>query len=343
MRIFHIIAGGRFGGAETFFLDLVEALSHRSLCQHAFTRPFPERLARLDQSECTTTTARMGGPLDFFSKHKLTRSLQTTAPDVALSWMSRAAHLAQPGPWVNVGRLGGYYDLKYYSSCDYLICNTPNIVQHCIDHGWPSEKVDYIPNFSPSVECTPIGKASLFTPEDAPVLLVLARLEDSKGVDVALRAVQDVPGAYLWIAGTGSKDGALRSWSKSLGIDDRVRFLGWRTDREALLKSADICLVPSRQEPFGNVIVNAWTNGVPVVAAACAGPSFLIENETNGLLVPIDDSQALANAVQRLLSDRSLTERLTLGGGKLAEGPFSKNVVVDAYCGLFDRLVKPTD
>ena len=282
----------------------------------------------------------MGGLLDFFSKGKLKSTLRSETPEIVLSWMNRAAHLVQPGPWINIGRLGGYYDLKYYRGCDFLVCNTPDIAKHCIENGWPADKVDYIPNFSPVVDSPAVDKLAISTPEGAPVLLVLARLEDAKGIDVALRSLKVIPDAYLWIAGEGSKEGALKSLAKSLGVEERVRFLGWRADREALLKTADVCLVPSRHEPFGNVIVNAWANNTPVVAAASQGPSFLIKNTVNGLLFPIDDSQALANSIQQVLNDQNFADQLIDGGREQARGPFSRDTVVRAYCDLFERRLK---
>ena len=76
-----------------------------------------------------------------------------------------------------------------------------------------------------------------------------------------------------------------------------MRFLGWRTDRGALLRAADICVLPSRWEPFGTVMLEAWAAGTPLVAAASQGPAALIEDGGNGLLVPVDDVAALAAAV----------------------------------------------
>ncbi len=340
MRIFHIIAGGEYGGAETFFVDLVQALSRRGLEQHAFTRPFDLRLKQLEGAGCSVTAAGMGGPLDFLSPVKLNRALKETRPDVTLSWMSRAARLARSGPWINIGRLGGYYNLKYYKQCDHLVCNTPNIVSHCVDNGWDKDRVSFIPNFSPLVVCDPLDRKTLETPEDAPVLLILARLEESKGVDLALRALADIANAYLWIAGTGSQLTALGKMANELDVQDRVRFLGWRTDRDALLQAADICLVPSRQEPFGNVILNAWENMTPVVASKSQGPSFLIEQDVNGLLFPVDDADALTEAIRRLVQDSGLAERLTANGKEQVNGPYSLETVVDAYCRLFERVQK---
>ena len=339
MRVTHIIAGGRHGGAETFFVDLVDALARRGFDQHAFSRPYADRLTRLVAANCTFSTARMGGPLDFFSGPKFKRTLLNANPDIVFAWMSRAADLVRTGPWINIGRLGGFYDLKYYKHCDFLICNTPALVAHCIGQGWESERVAFIPNFSPRIDCAPVSKESLSTPEQAPVVLILARLEDSKGIDTALRAVANVPEAYLWIAGDGSQAGFLKKLAQSLGIQARVRFLGWRTDREALLETADVCLVPSRHEPFGNVVVNAWGNGTPVVATNAEGPSYLITDQENGLLVDVDDYHGMAVAVSRIVAEPKFAQRLAIGGESQATTDFSEDTVVDSYVDLFVRLM----
>lgn len=340
MRLLHIIAGGRHGGAEMFFQDLVRGLSKEGVDQHAITRPYPGRLSHLADSGCGYTECRLGGALDLFSARKVRRASINFEPDVVLAWMSRAAGYMPSGPWKTIGRLGGYYNLKYYRTCDHLICNTPDLVKHCVDHGWPQSRVDYIPNFSPQVDVAPIDRTSLDTPDDAFVLLVLARLEDVKGIDVALKALVSCPKAYLWIAGEGALDSNLRSLSESFGVAARVRFLGWRDDREALLGGADVCLVPSRHEPFGNVVVNAWVARTPVIAASSQGPSFLIQHEENGLLVPVDDPAAMVQAINTLEANPDLARRLVDGGQARAEQIFSEDSVVSAYLGLFEKLLQ---
>ncbi|MDE0799169.1 MAG: glycosyltransferase [Rhodospirillaceae bacterium] len=342
MRLLHTIAGGRHGGAERFFVDLVTALSDRGVEQHAITRPYPGRVHQLVQFGCGVTEVRMGGPLDFWSKSRIKHASSDFAPDINLAWMNRAARYAASGAWINIGRLGGYYDLKYYQSCDHLICNTPDLVRHCVDSGWPEGRVDYIPNFAPAPDSTPVSRGSLRTPDGAAVLLVLARLEETKAIDVAINALVHLPESFLWIAGEGSCNDALRALAEALGVADRVRFLGWRDDRENLLAAADICLVPSRHEPFGNVIVNAWVAGTPIVAAASEGPNFLIDSEANGVLVPVDDPVAMAAAVCTLLTDASFLQRQVSGGQSSIVESFSENSVVSAYIRLFEWLIERT-
>ncbi len=339
MRLLHIIAGGEHGGAERFFVDLATALSARGYQQHAVSRLYPDRSQSLIEAGCGVTVARMGGPLDMLSGWRAARAARNFGPDILLAWMNRAAALAPRGPWRMVGRLGGYYNLKYYAKCDHLICNTPDLVQHCIRNGWAEDRVDYIPNFSPRIEnVEPVQRASVATPENVPVLLILARLEESKAIDVAIAALAELPEVYLWVAGEGSCEHALKSKAMSLGVSDRVKFLGWRQDREALLAAADICLVPSRHEPFGNVVVNAWASGTPLVAAESQGPRYLITDQVNGLLVPVDNSSAMSVAVRRVLSDKDLAKTLVSGGQDAVNDRFSENVVISAYCRLFERL-----
>ena len=339
MRLLHVMAGGRVGGAERFFTDLAAALATRGVEQHAVTRAFPERLDRLNAAGCAVTRARLGGPLDLISGSNARKAAKAFRPDAVLAWMSRAARFAPPGPWPVIGRLGGYYDLKYYRRCDHLVCNTPDLVRHCIEGGWAPDRVTYIPNFSPAASGGPASRAGLDTPERATVMLVLARLVPSKGVDVAIDALSRLPpSVYLWVAGEGPEQKALAQLARDRNVTGRVRFLGWREDRDALIKAATVCVVCSREEPFGNVIVNSWSNGTPVIAAACAGPNYLIRDRDNGLIVPRDAPDALAGAVSELMSNPGFARKLADSGCHDASGTFSENTVCSSYITLFERL-----
>src|SRR3546814_1295760 len=131
-----------------------------------------------------------------------------------------------------VGRLGGYYDLKYYRHCDYLIGNTADIVDHIVSEGFSRERVVYLPNFvSPPVN-EPLSRIGFDTPLDAPLLLAMGRLHENKALDTALRALRAIPGAWLWIAGEGPEAGALGALARDEGVAERVRFLGWRDRSE---------------------------------------------------------------------------------------------------------------
>ncbi|MBP01949.1 MAG: glycosyl transferase [Rhodospirillaceae bacterium] len=340
MRITHIIAGSRYGGAEKFFTDLTTSLSGHKLHQHVITRPFPERLSCIPKDNLHVTRAKLGSSIDLLSKLKVRRSIELFVPDVIMAWMNRGAAFLPNGPWIKVGRLGGYYNLKYYSKCDHLICNTPDIVNYCIDNGWSKEKTHYIPNFSPQNSDQPVPRKTLNTPPDAATVVILARLEKSKGIDVAIQALTYLPNIFLWIAGEGSQKAELLKLAKSLKLNDRVKFLGWRADRDALLKSADICLIPSRTEPFGNVILNAWANSTPVISTATKGGCFLIKNGQNGVLAPINDPKRLSELMSKIIVNKSYAKSLVDGGVKSINTNFSEKMVTEKYINFFKKLTK---
>lgn len=335
MRILQVMAGGANGGAERFFEDLVGAMGRAGFEQSCAIRGYPRRAAVLREIGCTPLALPFAGPLDFITPWKLRRLARSWRPQVVLGWMNRACRVLPKGPWVNVGRLGGYYNLKYYRRCDHLICNTPEIREYVVREGWPTRRAHHIPNFCTVTPGANIDRSTLQTPQNAKVLLVLARLQAVKGIDVALRALPLIPDAYLWVAGNGPLERQLKSLAVECGVQDRVRFLGWRDDRSDLLQSADVCLVPSRFEPFGNVVLNAWEHEVPLVAAASQGPKYLVRNSEDGLLVPVDDPTALADAVNQILANSDLAASLVQQGKNRVAGEFSEAEIVRRYNELF--------
>jgi glycosyltransferase involved in cell wall biosynthesis len=239
---------------------------------------------------------------------------------------------------VHVARLGGYYDLKYYRRCDHLIGNTTDIVAYLARQGWPKERAHYLPNFVSAAKALPVPRASLTTPEEAPLVLALGRLHPNKGFDTLLAALVEVPGAYLWLAGEGELRDTLARQARLLGLEQRLRFLGWRDDTAALLAAADLLVSPSRCEPLGNVVIEAWAAGVPVVATASEGPQALIDDDQTGRLVPIDDAHALAVAMRGVLENGALASRLAAAGRAAYEAEYSEARVVTLYRDLLEQV-----
>jgi glycosyltransferase involved in cell wall biosynthesis len=105
------------------------------------------------------------------------------------------------------------------------------------------------------------------TPEDAVVLLFVGRLVAAKGLDRAISALQDLPEHFvLWIVGSGAQSHELEALATRLGVLDRVRFLGPRSDVERYYQAANVFLMTSRYEPLGQTILEAAASGLPVVA-----------------------------------------------------------------------------
>jgi glycosyltransferase involved in cell wall biosynthesis len=339
MTVLHLLGSPGDGGAETYFLHLVEALRDDGVAQAAAIHANAGREATLARLRVPAHVFPFDAPFDFVTGPRIKRLAKALPARVMLQWMNRAGRVSPGrGPWGKIGRLGGYYGLKYYRDCDLLVGNTRDIVDHIIAKGWPAERTFYVPNFATPGDEPALSRAELDTPRDAPLWLAMGRLHASKAHDVSLRALALSPEAFLWIAGSGPEDAALKALAVRLGVADRVRFLGWRNDPSALYRAADVCVFPSRYEPLGNTVIQAWAHGVPIVAARAQGPAALIRSEEDGLLVAVDDPAALAAAANCLTAEPGMAARLSQAGRARIDHEFDKDAVVAQWRELFARF-----
>ncbi|HMD63437.1 MAG TPA: glycosyltransferase [Stellaceae bacterium] len=346
-RLLQAIAGAAHGGAETFFTRLAAALQRAGQPQRVLIRRNPSRARCLRAAGVAVGELAFGGIFDLKTRLAFGRAIAAWRPDIVLTWMSRATLLCPRGDFVHVARLGGYYDLKYFRRCDHLIGNTRAIVDYAIAQGWPRERIIYLPNFVPDAQATaapPAGGTTALV-ERAPLALALGRLHPNKGFDLLLEALAATRGVTLWIAGDGPLRPRLERLATRLGIVSRVRFLGWREDVPRLLAAADLLVCPSLHEPLGNVVIEAWSAGLPVVATASDGPATLIEDGESGILVPLPGAhgggpRALADAIERVCTDHLLRARLGKTGRRAYETGFTEPIVVAGYRSFFDKITR---
>jgi hypothetical protein len=156
IHLFQAMAGSPQGGAEAFFVRLALAFGRAGIEQRVAIRRDAARAGALRAGGVEPLELAFGGWFDFRTGPALKAAIREFRPDIVLTWMNRATTMlpqAEPDrPFVHVGRLGGYYDLKYYRRCDHLIGNTEDIVEHMVASGWPRDRAHYLPNF---VDATP--------------------------------------------------------------------------------------------------------------------------------------------------------------------------------------------
>lgn len=346
MRVLQVLAGAAQGGAETAFVDTCLALAGAGVEAEAVTRPHPARVAMLQQAGIRVHELPFGGAVDLWTPYRLRLLIKAFKPDIVQTWMSRAARKTPAwSPSMGIpryallARLGGYYDLKYYKGTDFYLANTPDIQKYLIDKGIPAERTRHINNFADFQDgAGAVSRAAFSTPADAPLLIALGRLHKSKAFDTLIQAVAQVPGVYLWIAGEGPERAALEGLIASLKIGDRVRLLGWREDRGPLFRAADICVFPSRFEPFGNVFAQAWAQKTPLITTDTVGPKQFVRDGEDALLVPVDDVSKLAEAIARLASDPALGKRLAACGYERFLAEFSREKTVAAYLAYYKDI-----
>ena len=245
--------------------------------------------------------------------------------------MNRAASFAPRGEWVLAGRLGGYYDLSYYGRCDHLIGNTRGIVSWIVGQGWPEHRVHYVPNFVDDLAgAPPLSRELLGVPPGYRMILGLGRLHRNKGYDVLIRALPRLSGVHAVIAGEGPEQDELLELARRQGVTDRLSLPGWRQDTAALLATTDLVICPSRHEPLGNVVIEAWSAKRPVVAAASEGPRELIGN-AEGVLVSPEDPAALAREIEAILDDPHRAAAIVATGRARFEREFAVAPVIDRW------------
>ncbi len=337
MRIVQALGSPQRGGVERFFVRLVKALHARGLSQSLLMRRNAWAAVELGAAGIPIQPAWFGGKLDFITRAKYRAVLDSKGASVAINWMPNAAAACPGGPWVRVARLGKCYPLDAYKSCDHLIAASPRIATHLESLGWPQGRISTIPNFVPRIEAAPARRAAFNTPEDVPLILWLGRMAYNKGPDLAVRALAAVPGAYLWMAGTGPLEAEVKELGAQMGVLGRIRFLGWRDDIHALLKAADIFIRPSRGEGIGNIL-EAWANGLPVISACSEDTCRLVNDGQSGLLIAKEDPAALSLALKNLITNRDFARSLAERGKAQFKAAYSEEPVTAMYLELCRRL-----
>ena len=174
---------------------------------------------------------------------------------------------------------------------------------------------------------------------ERPVIAAMGRLDRQKGFDLLLEAFAGVdrefPAWDLHIWGQGDEYERLKDMAKALGVAERVVFKGYTRDPAAALAACDIFVLSSRYEGFPNVLLEAMAQGRAVIAADCdSGPSDIIRDGDNGMLVAANDAEELRRAMRVLMRDGDLRARL----GTAALG-VCETYAPDKIMGAWDRLM----
>lgn len=173
-------------------------------------------------------------------------------------------------------------------------------------------------------------KAEYGIPADAPLILFTGRLTYQKGPDLLLDAIPDVlknrSDSRFVFVGDGNMHGQLRD--RTLATRDTIRFLGYLPDEEfvRLLNACDICAIPSRNEPFGLVLLEAWSAEKSVVATDVGGLSENIENYVDGVKVPVNPD-GIARGINHVIDDTMQLRDMGKNGKRKIEDEFRWHVI----------------
>lgn len=351
----HIIGSRQMGGAESFFLRLVGALNR--LDHHADVAIRGQSpLAKEVADSVAVHYLPMRNGFDLLSVLAIRKLARTTGVNVVQTYMGRASRLTRLPKGtgaVHVARLGGFYKINgYYRHADAWVGNTRALCDYLVREGLPASRVYHISNFveppKPLVRPEIAALKKRFgIPEAAIVLFSLGRFIDIKGFDDLIEAFANLDWqssrqpVHLVLAGDGPLRKQLLALASSYKLEGRFHWCGWVRDPSPYMHMADLFVVPSSHETLGNVILEAWSYGLPVIATQTPGAVELIENGRNGLLVPCQRPGALAASLRSCLDDRSgLLGRLAAAGRATLEAGHSPAAITGAYLDMYASLCK---
>ena len=294
---------------------------------------------------------------------RLTRWLKDKRFDVVQTWIFAANTYGRiAAHWAGVpvvvtaemavdlwkGRRDLAVDRRLAGWCDKVVGNSHAVVDFYRKAGVPEDRLAMIPSGIADEEPPAVDpdrvRAELGVPAGAPLALFAGRLAPQKGVDdllAALDLLQHVrPDLHTLIVGDGPDREALESTARAFHLNGRVRFLGHRDDVPRLLAASDLLVLPSLYEGLPNVVLEAMRFRKPVVATAAPGTTEVVTPDETGLLVPVRDHPALAQAIRRVIAEPELAHRLGAAGRARVEAEFRAETMVARFAALYESLAR---
>jgi glycosyltransferase involved in cell wall biosynthesis len=294
-----------WGGAERIFIDLVKGLVEQGVqVQAIMDARFPQRHQLEGVDNVHPVYIRPSSLWDFFAANKLTRAVAAFSPDVIHCHLSRGAlmggraakKLAVPAVVTTHNNI----KLKYCRNIDQFLVLTESQRRYLTSNGISDSAITKIPNFSNYEPVTEVTK------RDAPVFVAYGRLVIKKGFDDLLHAFQRVlqkqPEATLMIGGDGYEKEKLLQLVSSLKLQRQVRFVGWINDVSDFLSQGTVFVLPSRDEPFGIVLLEVMASGVPIVTTKTDGAGEILTDKS-AYFAELADPASLSEAMALAITD----------------------------------------
>jgi glycosyltransferase involved in cell wall biosynthesis len=310
-EITHVPPGGNLYGLQSWRSRMVLARrlrSHRTAVAHSF---------------------------DFYSNLMLIPAARFARAPVVIGSHRQLGDLL--GPW----RLA--VQIAAFRLCDRVVCNSRAAAQSLIQHGLPARKIVVILNGLPDEA---FADTAPLLPRQSGALRVgmVARMNNPVKnypglLHAAARLAPKFPTLEFLLVGDGPLRPELQKMARSLGIEDRVRFLGDRGDISAILASLDISVLPSLSESLSNSVLESMAAGLPVVATRVGGNRELVRDGETGYLVPPNDEISLAEALERLLNDPTLRSAFGKRAREIARADFGLGRVAEQYEKLYTSLL----
>ncbi len=347
LRSLHLIASPQMGGAETSFLRHTHALNSSGHPVCCGVRSGAKLGTQIGAGMSCTSFA-MRNYLDLGSVLDIRRWIAEQDAPIVQTWASRATWLTRPPRrFLHLARLGGHYKPRHFRHAHGWIVNTEGMRRWMIDAGFPAKRVQQINNFVPDrtpCESPQPTRLNLHIPQHALLVVGLGRFFEKKGFQDLISAFSNLPveiggrPMHLLLIGDGPMRQQLQRQAQQNAA--RIHFSGWLDQPLNALQLADLFVCPSRIEPMGNVILEAWSRGLPVVCTQTDGGLELLAHGQTGLLCPVQDPASLSQTLHRLLGEPDLRQSLALSGKQHYQSHYSEQKTIESLTDFYQRMLR---
>lgn len=309
MKIINAMFSKDTGGLEQAFLNYIPAL--KSSGNKVISVIHPKAKIRPYCPKEDLVFVSNFNQYDYLAVHKLKKLIDKEQPDCIITHSYRAAYLFNKTR-TKVPKIAVcHVDAHYQFGTDAIIALTESMRAKIILSGIPAHTVFTVPNMIQIPENLAYKERG---PKDKPVIGICARFVREKGIDVFIEALkilknQKIP-FKVQIAGDGIEKVFYLNLIKQYQLEADVHFLGWLNDVHAFYENIDIFCLPSREETFGLVLLEAMQHSLPLVITDLPGPRALIGEHQSARIVPANQPEALATELAELITNYALANQL---------------------------------
>lgn len=359
LRILHTESSKGWGGQENRTLNELLTLREQGHEPLVACQPGARLGARAEEAGVPVSYIPMRGALDLPGILTLRQLMRIQRVDVVNTHSGRDTQLAgMAAKTLGRGRprivrtrhlaLPISSHFSYVTLPDHVVTVSQYVASYLASAGVPADRITTVYtgiDLARYAANTGGGglRAELGLPEGVPLIGTVAILRRKKGhaelLDAVPRVLATFPDAHFVFAGDGPQQENLERRIAELSLQGQVHLLGLRRDVVNVLKSLDLFVLPTHQEALGTAFMEAAAMGVPAIGTRVDGVPEVVADGDTGLLVPVNDSNAIADAINSLLADPERRRQMGEAAQKRVQRMFSRNVMVEGMVALYRKLV----
>ena len=368
MKIVYVIDQLDCGGAEQQLVSLATGLHGRGHEVHViiiYNRA--ELRDELTSAGVPLSVAGKRGKYDLTTVWRLRRLIDSIGPDLVHAYLPAASLLTPLTRWlgINVPVLQSERNINDWRSgvrlwadmwarryVDHITCNAEAIKTHLVRvERVPPEKITVIYNglradrrTRPADRSITAAADRINAPRGARIIVCVANFNERKQHGLLLEAFARAraahPDLFLLLIGTGSLEHDVRTRIEKLQLSSACRILTDVVNPLPFLCASQIAVLTSRIEGCSNALLEAMAMGLPVIASATGGTPEVIQHGQGGLVCPVGDAEAFANALRRLVSDPQLSHRMGAFNARRVVEHFTDDRMIELTLALYYRVLK---